>query len=122
MSDSINFPVQETYHIASLLLLGCQLLLLEDVGLTKGRAERVSETGWCSGHLHGALEGRLGSHWDGDGFSVAVVADVTKTDVGGLRLGSVRLLGVGKGRSRVDWRVNRGGLGEAGSSRLEGTV
>lgn len=97
MSASINFPIRETYHIASLLLLGCQFLLLEDIGLTKGRAERVSVASWCSGHLHGALEGRLGSHWDGDGFSVAVVSDVTKTDVGGLRLGSVGLLGVGKG-------------------------
>jgi hypothetical protein len=56
----------------------------------------------CSGHLHGALEGGLGSHGDGDGFSLGYIA---KAHVGGLRLSDVGFVGIGEGGSSFNGRM-----------------
>jgi hypothetical protein len=89
-----------TYQVASLFLLGIHLSLLQDVLLTKGRAEGVVELpGRRSRHLHGALEGGFGSHWDGNRFALV---DVTEANVAGLGLSNLGSNRVGKGVLRVD--------------------
>ena len=79
-----------TYQVASLLLVGSALALLQNILFAKRGAEGVVEA--LPGrprHLQGALEGGLGRHWDGYRFTVVVATDISKTNVTHLDLGNV---------------------------------